>query len=190
MTVTLAIILLILCTIIILLIIKINELKILYKKLNDSYEKQNNNYLFLKREQIRIKYQNELLKNNIKSSNKRILIGDYNEEALKNAVDIIEKMGFNVDVVTSSNDIIDKIKHNYKCDLIITNNIYKSGCDGPTMLTELKKINGFNIPVVINTISKNEKEYFIDICGFDDYIIKPINEKNIKSILEKFLNNR
>ena len=95
-----------------------------------------------------------------------------------------------VDIVRSSEDIIDKIKHGYKCDIIFTNNIYKKGPKGPEMLSKLRDIEGFNIPVVIHTISDNERYYFIDVCGFDEYVVKPLSQEKIKPILDKFLGSR
>ena len=79
---------------------------------------------------------------------------------------------------------------NHKCDIIFTNNIYKKGPKGPEMLSKLWDIEGFNIPVVIHTISDNERYYFIDVCGFDEYVVKPLSQEKIKPILDKFLGSR
>ena len=57
-------------------------------------------------------------------------------------------------------------------------------------LAELKRIEGFNIPVVLHTISKNKRDYFINEIGFDEYIEKPITQEKIKPILEKILLDR
>ena len=45
---------------------------------------------------------------------------------------------------------------------------------GSKCLAELKRIEGFNIPVVLHTISKNKRDYFINEIGFEEYIEKPI----------------
>lgn len=121
---------------------------------------------------------------------KRALVGDYIDSSSALTQKILKSFGMTVDVVRSSDDIIDKIEHGYKCDIIFTNNIYKKGPRGPEMLEKLRDIDGFNIPVVIHTISNNERNYFVNICGFDEYVVKPLSQEKIKPILDKFLGSR
>lgn len=121
---------------------------------------------------------------------KRALVGDYNELSSENTIKILKSLGITVDIVRTGDDIVDKIKHGYKCDIIFTNNIYKEGSDGPNTLYKLKEIDGFNIPVVIHTISENERHYFVDVCEFNDYIVKPLTQEKVKPILDKFLSSR
>ncbi len=168
----------------IILLVILKRKKHNYNILEKKYFQQNSDYEFLRREKNRDNFQNKILN---EKKNKRILIGDYNIYSLKQTISIIRIFNFDIDIVTSGEDIIDKIKHNYTCDLIITNNIYKHGCDGPTMFNELKKLNKFNIPVVINTISSDQTDYFINVCGFNDYIVKPMTEESFKKIVAKFL---
>ena len=85
---------------------------------------------------------------------------------------------------------VDKIKHGYECDVIFTNNVYKHGGSGSATLYELKQIKDFDIPVVIHTISENERNHFIDDCGFDEYIVKPLNQEKVKPVLDKLFNSR
>lgn len=105
-------------------------------------------------------------------------------------MNILKSYGITVDIVRTGNDIIEKIKHGYKCDLIFTNNIYKNGYNGVNTLNELRKIKDFNIPVIVHTRSENERQYFVNVCGFDEYIVKPLNQENIEPILKKFLGGR
>ena len=51
----------------------------------------------------------------------------------------------------------------------------------------IQRINGTNIPVVImltNNDVINSNNYFS--YGYDDYILKPINDKTIKELLNKY----
>lgn len=99
----------------------------------------------------------------------------------------MKKFNIDFDIALSSDNITNKIENNYKFDLIITNNIYKHGCDGPTLLKILKKMHNFNTPVIINTVIRNEKDYFINICGFDGYLEKPIDQEKLEKIINKYL---
>lgn len=125
-------------------------------------------------------------RNNSIYSGKRALIGDYYDESYKNTMNVLRKMGMSVDVVLKGTDIVDKIKHGYKYDIIFTNNVYKEGYDGPSTLRQLKNIEGFNTPVIIHTVSENKRDYFINICKFDEYIVKPLNQEKAEKALYKF----
>ena len=51
----------------------------------------------------------------------------------------------------------------------------------------IQRINGTNIPVVImltNNDVINSNNYFS--YGYDDYILKPINDKSVKELLNKY----
>lgn len=137
-----------------------------------------------------IKISNKKIKKNPIYKGKRALVGDYTDLSYKNTVSILKSFGMTVDVVHKGTDIVDKIKHGYTCDIIFTNNIYKEGYDGPTTLDNLREIEGFDIPVVIHTISKNERHRFIGILGFDEYVVKPLTQENTKPILDKFLSKK
>lgn len=121
---------------------------------------------------------------------KRVLVGDYYEWSSDNTMNILKSYGITVDIVRTGNDIIEKINHGYKCDLIFTNNIYKNGYNGVTTLNKLREIENFNIPVIVHTRSENEREYFVNVCGFDEYVVKPLTQENIEPILKKFLGGR
>lgn len=195
---------------IILLIIslkKIYDINIKYNTLFNDYNEWRNELSFTKnelkrcREQIRvyekkeekiptIKINNKRIKKNPIYKGKRVLVGDYYEWSSENTMNILKSYGITVDIVRTGNDIIEKITHGYKCDLIFTNNIYKTGYNGVTTLNKLREIENFNIPVIVHTRSENERKYFINVCGFDEYIVKPLNQENIQPILEKFFGGR
>lgn len=69
--------------------------------------------------------------------------------------------------------------------LLIT--FIKFGFNGPELLENLRKLQNFNTPVVIHTISKGKRKYFVDELGFDEYIEKPIIYEELERVLKKFL---
>ena len=50
-------------------------------------------------------------------------------------------------------------------------------------IDQLKEIDGFDIPVIILTVSRNERSHFINDLGFDEYLEKPIDIAKAKSAL-------
>lgn len=123
----------------------------------------------------------------------KAIIGNYDFFSSNELKKILESFGMDVEIFKTGAEILDFIKNGYKCNVIFTNNTYQRGIQGQELLKELRKIEGFNVPVIIHTIEKNQKHFFEDIVGFDAYIEKPIfssdNEKilEVKSILEKLI---
>ncbi len=137
-----------------------------------------------------IKINNKRIRKKPIYKGKRVLVGDYYEWSSENTMNILKSYGITVDVVRTGNDIIEKIANGYKCDLIFTNHIYKTGYNGVTTLNKLREIKNFNIPVIIHTRSENERNFFVSTCGFDEYVVKPLSQENIEPILKKFLGGR
>lgn len=79
-----------------------------------------------------------------------------------------------------------RIARGEKFDVIITNNIYRIGCDGPELLQKLRKIEGFNTPVIIHTISEQPIKYFLNL-GFDGCLKKPIKQDETIQLLKNLL---
>ena len=83
---------------------------------------------------------------------------------------------------------IEKIKSGYKYDLILMDDMMPK-ISGTETLKELKKILNFNTPVVAltaNAIAGMKEKYLSE--GFDDYISKPIDKKELERVLNKYLN--
>ena len=118
---------------------------------------------------------------------KKALIGDYFKPSYMHTKKVLESLGFIVTVALTSKEVIERINNGEKYDVIFSNNIYNDGT-GPECLTKLKQIKGFNIPVIIHTITRDARERFVNEIGFDDYIEKPVNQEDLKPILKKFLN--
>jgi len=61
---------------------------------------------------------------------------------------------------------------------------------GVETLKHLKELEDFNIPTVAltaNAISGMREKYLSE--GFDDYLAKPIDKKELEKVLQKFLSN-
>lgn len=119
---------------------------------------------------------------------KKILIIDDNSLNLKVTSRLLEP--YELDVVLASTGIegIELVKEQNDLDLILLDQMMP-GMDGLTTLNKLKEIENFNIPVVVLTADaiKGSKEKYIN-DGFDDYISKPIDKKELSRILKRFFN--
>lgn len=120
-------------------------------------------------------------------SDKKVLIVDDNKMNLKVATRLLKNYNIITTEVLNGYEAINKIKNNEKYDLIFLDDIMPKK-NGKETLNELKKIKGFDIPVIVLTANVLEgmKEKYIEE-GFDDYLAKPINKEELKKILNKFL---
>lgn len=120
-------------------------------------------------------------------SDKKVLIVDDNKMNLKVATRLLKNYNIITTEVLNGYEAINKIKNNEKYDLIFLDDIMPKK-NGKETLNELKKIKGFDIPVIVLTANVLEgmKEKYIEE-GFDDYLAKPINKEELKKILGKFL---
>lgn len=117
-----------------------------------------------------------------------ILVGDYNKSSVSNTVSILESMGMNVKIAKSGVEIIKRIKNDEKYDLIITNNIYDRGhLDGPQTLNELKKLNNFDTPVIVLTVTEGKRNLFVGEFGFDEYMTKLLTQEKVLETIPKII---
>ena len=56
-------------------------------------------------------------------------------------------------------------------------------------LYHLKEIEGFNIPVIVLTVSENERDTFVGYYGFDEYITKLLTQEKVKETFPKIIND-
>ena len=121
---------------------------------------------------------------------KKVLLIDDNDINLTIEKNLLEKM--NADEIKTLNngyDLIDEIKKGEKYDLIISDEMMPE-ISGSETLSELKKIPGFSIPVIVltaNAIEGLREEYLKK--GFDEYIPKPVNKKSLVETLAKTLDD-
>lgn len=118
---------------------------------------------------------------------KKVLVIDDNKLNLKVTSRLLEPYNVSVTLIESGIEAIDLIKESNVYDLILIDQMMP-GMDGTTTLTKFKEIDGFNTPVVVLTADaiKGRKEMYIN-DGFDDYISKPIDKKELSRVLRKYL---
>ena len=121
------------------------------------------------------------------NKNLKVLIGDYNKLTVTNTNLVIESLGLETDIVQSGEDIIERIQDGAKYDVIITNNVYRGHLGGPNVLDKLKAMENFDTPVIILTVDQDKRDYYINSCGFDEYIPKPLDMEKAQTALKNVI---
>jgi CheY-like chemotaxis protein len=117
-----------------------------------------------------------------------ILWADDEIDLLKPHILFLTDKGYTVKTVTNGNDAVDMFKNNYFDLVFLDENM--PGLTGLETLSQIKNINA-DIPIVL--ITKNEEEYLMeDAIGskIDDYLIKPVNPKQVLLTIKKFTENK
>ncbi len=113
----------------------------------------------------------------------KILIVDDNKLNLKVAKKAIEPFNFEIDECINGAEALEKVKANHY-DIILMD-IMMPIMSGEKAMEELKKIEGFNTPVIAVTadaIAGSKEKYLGE--GFTDYIAKPFTKEGIKVKLD------
>lgn len=120
-------------------------------------------------------------------SGRKILVVDDNKLNLKVAVKLLQPYKCIVETCESGFGCIDKITSGNKYDIILLDDMMPK-MRGSETLTRLKADPKFNIPVVAltaNAIQGMREQYML--LGFDDYLAKPIEKKELNRILNKYV---
>ena len=128
--------------------------------------------------------------NEVKTSfvGKKILIVDDNKINLKVASRLLASYSVTTEEVLSGFECIDKINAGNKYDLILMDDMMPK-MSGTETFKKLKALENFNTPVIAltaNAIAGMKENYLKE--GFNDYISKPIDKKELESVLNKYLN--
>lgn len=117
----------------------------------------------------------------------KVLVVDDNQLNIKVAERALSLLNFTIDSSLSGQDTIDRIKKGNKYDVILLD-IMMPEMSGETTLKELKKIDGFDTPVIALTADavQGAKEKYLEE-GFDGYIAKPFTRDQIKEKLGKII---
>ncbi len=117
-----------------------------------------------------------------------ILWADDEIDLLKPHILFLNEKGYQVKTVTNGTDALDLVKSEFFDLIFLDENM--PGLTGLETLAEIKNFNS-DIPVVL--ITKNEEEYLMeDAIGskIADYLIKPVNPKQILLTIKKILDNK
>src|ERR1700761_1720666 len=117
-----------------------------------------------------------------------ILWADDEIDLLKPHILFLNEKGYKVTTVTNGNDAVDMFKNNYFDLVFLDENM--PGLTGLETLSQIKNVNN-DVPIVM--ITKNEEEYLMeDAIGskIDDYLIKPVNPKQIQLTIKKLTENK
>ncbi len=117
-----------------------------------------------------------------------ILWVDDEIDLLKIHILFLEEKGYQVNTANNADDALDMIRENNYDIIFLDENM--PGISGLDALVEIKKIKP-GIPVVM--VTKNEEEDIMDEAvgsKIDDYLIKPVNPKQMILAVKKFVENR
>ena len=117
-----------------------------------------------------------------------ILWADDEIDLLKPHILFLSEKGYKIDTATNGRDALDIFKTKDFDIVFLDENM--PGLTGLETLSSIKTINP-DVPVVM--ITKSEEEYLMeDAIGFkiDDYLIKPVNPKQILLTLKKLIDNK
>ena len=118
----------------------------------------------------------------------KILWTDDEIDVLRAHIIFLEEKGYDVETANNGSDAIEKVKDNFYDIIFLDENM--PGMTGLETLTEIKNI-APNIPVVM--ITKSEEENIMDEAvgsNIDDYLIKPVNPKQILLTLKKNIDQK
>ncbi|HYH56354.1 MAG TPA: bifunctional response regulator/alkaline phosphatase family protein, partial [Anseongella sp.] len=117
-----------------------------------------------------------------------ILWADDEIDLLKPHILFLNDKGYKVKTVTNGSDALDAIKNEHFDLVFLDENM--PGLTGLETLAEVKNFK-YDLPVVL--ITKNEEEPVMeDAIGakIDDYLIKPVNPKQVLLTIKKILDNK
>lgn len=113
---------------------------------------------------------------------KTALVGDYSAVSYFNTEMVLSSLGFKVDIVSTIDEIVEKIKQNENYDVIFSNNIYR-GDTGETLVNRLKQLPDFDTPVILHSVSDD----ILYKSLFDGFLSKPIKQNETLALLTKLL---
>lgn len=128
--------------------------------------------------------------NELKFSNKKVLVVDDNKINLKVASRLLKVHEVQIEEATSGFECLEKIEAGLKYDLILMDDMMPK-MTGVETFKKLKEIKDFDIPVVAltaNAISGMREKYLEE--GFDEYLSKPIDKQELAKIIKKFLSKK
>ena len=119
----------------------------------------------------------------------KALVVDDNAMNLKVAKRMFKDYKIDVDTSNSGFDCLNRIKMGSKYDIIFMD-IMMPKMGGVETFRKLKEIDGFNTPVIALTADaiQGKMQKYLEV-GFGDYLSKPIDRKELKRVLQKYLDS-
>ena len=118
----------------------------------------------------------------------KVLIVDDDELDIKVTRRLFEKYKLQIDVCMSTIEFIDRVKSDEKFDLVFLD--HKMGeLDGVETVKSLRGLDGYKLPKIVcltANASSGARDFYKSV-GFDDYISKPIDIRQLDRILKKNL---
>lgn len=127
---------------------------------------------------------------------KKVILVDNNNDKMKDLVKKLKPYNINITICYSIEELYNCILENSEYALILIDDFIANNNKSILEVSKIKiysvkiiqRINCLSIPIVIMvTENKEEKEKEYLKNGFDDYIIKPIDGKQIDTVLKKYL---
>ncbi len=118
----------------------------------------------------------------------RILWTDDEIDMLRAHIIFLQEKGYEVETATNGSDAIEKVQENFYDIIFLDENM--PGLSGLETLTQIKETSP-NVPVVM--ITKSEEENIMDEAvgsKIADYLIKPVNPKQILLTLKKNIDQK
>ena len=126
--------------------------------------------------------------NKLMAFNAKVLITDDNEMNLKVASNFMKLFGINAETCTSGEETIELMRNN-KYDILFLDHMMPK-MDGIETLEILKRENLVPVETVVIALTANAvvgaKEQYLSV-GFNDYLSKPIELKDLEKMLRKYL---
>lgn len=120
----------------------------------------------------------------------KMLMVDDNELNIKVGLKVFKTYnGTDIDTAKDGYECLEKVKSGTKYDIILLDD-QMPGMNGGQTLAELKKHEGFNIPVVAltaNVLTGMREKYISQ--GFTDYLAKPLEKIQIVKVLNKIMDD-
>lgn len=120
---------------------------------------------------------------------KKVLIVDDNDLNIKIAERMLNNYGITVTTCQSGFECIDLIKKDNHYDLILMDDMMPkmSGTETLHILREIPEFKDRVVVLTANAIEGMKEKYLSE--GFEDYLSKPIEKKELERVLRRFLNN-
>ncbi len=121
------------------------------------------------------------------AQNKEILLVDNNEDDIKEIIKRITRYNTKIKICNSMEEVYDYIIENNEYSLILIDDFILNN-NKNNSIKAIQRMNCSNAPIVVMvTKNKEEKEKEYLKHGLDNYIIKPIDDKQIDIIMKKYL---